>query len=383
MKSLKTGGEVDSWCTKCRLVLNHRIIAMVGPKPVRVECSTCSSHRDFRARPPGEKEAASPRSTKSGISEPRAPRMSSATKAEQARVTREVASREKAVTGRAVADFRKYTIHETFREGNLVKHTRFGDGVVTRIINADGIEILLQGRVADARTDASQGMTLAAGSAAPGRGASASAVGERPPADHPGALARGRSRLFWPRITASSEEASLEVLPAASSCRITSTASSIRCSFSRRRKRGSRPSPRRRSGRSRSSGRCSTRSVRSPSCAAATIRRKPGSESFENDELFKTVGHHLARGNLLIFPEGTSHNEPGLVKLRTERATMMLWGEGVARPRQSAFRRWASSSRLGMSFGPTSLCFMAPPARSRRWPHPRCPMRSACRRSRA
>ena len=143
MKSPKTGGEVDSWCTKCRLVLNHRIIAMVGPKPVRVECSTCSSHHNFRARPPGEKEAASPRSTKSGISEPRAPRMSSATKAEQARVTREV-TWEKAVTGRAVADFRKYTIHETFREGDLVKHTRFGDGVVTRIIDANKIEILFK-----------------------------------------------------------------------------------------------------------------------------------------------------------------------------------------------------------------------------------------------
>ena len=32
-KALKAGGEVDSWCTKCRLFLNHRIIAMLGAGP--------------------------------------------------------------------------------------------------------------------------------------------------------------------------------------------------------------------------------------------------------------------------------------------------------------------------------------------------------------
>lgn len=65
-KPLKTGGEVDSWCTKCRMVLNHRIIAMVGPKPVRVECSTCGSHHNYRARAPGEKAAAAPGGARTG-----------------------------------------------------------------------------------------------------------------------------------------------------------------------------------------------------------------------------------------------------------------------------------------------------------------------------
>lgn len=67
--------------------------------------------------------------------------------------------------------------------------------------------------------------------------------------------------------------------------------------------------------------------------AVPVVRRRddPTKAGGANDELFKTVGHHLARGgNILIFPEGTSHNEPGLVKLRTGPARMMLWGEGVA-----------------------------------------------------
>ena len=60
-KPLRAGGEVDSWCTKCRLVLNHRIIAMMGPKPVRVECSTCGSHHNYRGTAPGEKAPAGER----------------------------------------------------------------------------------------------------------------------------------------------------------------------------------------------------------------------------------------------------------------------------------------------------------------------------------
>jgi hypothetical protein len=147
MKALKTGGEVDSWCTKCRLFLNHRIIAMVGTKPVRVECSTCGSHHNYRARAPGDKAPAAGTGTGTrriaSSSEPRAPRVSSATKAEQARVSREQ-SWEKAVTGRALTDFRKYNIHETFREGDLIRHSRFGDGVVTRIIDANKVEILFK-----------------------------------------------------------------------------------------------------------------------------------------------------------------------------------------------------------------------------------------------
>jgi hypothetical protein len=143
MKPLKAGGEVDSWCTKCRLVLNHRIIAMVGSTPVRVECSTCGSHHNYRGRAPGDKAPAVESRRGAASAEPRAPRMSSATKAEQARITREQ-SWEKAVMGRAVNEFRRYNVHEAFKEGDLVKHSKFGDGIVTRIIDAMKIEILFR-----------------------------------------------------------------------------------------------------------------------------------------------------------------------------------------------------------------------------------------------
>ena len=148
-KPLKAGGEVDSWCTKCKLVLNHRIIAMVGSKPVRVECSTCSSHHNFRATAPGDKAPAggsTRASSSSGSSGPRSVR--GPTKAQQAVMDRE-RTWEKSIAGKGVHDFRQYRVSEIFEEGDLVRHSKFGDGVVTRLLEGKKVEILFKD---DART---------------------------------------------------------------------------------------------------------------------------------------------------------------------------------------------------------------------------------------
>jgi hypothetical protein len=140
-KALKAGGEVDSWCTKCKLFLNHRIIAMVGGTPVRVECSTCSSHHNFRARPPGERAASPGRPSSGGA--PRSTRTPSVTKAQQAILERE-RMWEKAIAGKGVNEFKNYRVDELFAEGDLVRHKKFGDGVVTRIIDPKKVEILFK-----------------------------------------------------------------------------------------------------------------------------------------------------------------------------------------------------------------------------------------------
>jgi hypothetical protein len=143
-KALKAGGEVDSWCTKCRLFLNHRIIAMVGPKPARVECSTCGSHHNYRAAAPGEQPETSARSNAKRVGVSAAtPRTRGPTKAEQERTQREQ-SWEKAVSGKSPRDFKPYRVSGTFQSGELVRHPKFGDGVVTRIADAHKVEILFK-----------------------------------------------------------------------------------------------------------------------------------------------------------------------------------------------------------------------------------------------
>ena len=142
-KPLQTGGEVDSYCTKCRLVLNHRIVAMVGPLPKKVECSTCGSHHNYRAKAPGEKVAreggATPRSTRSSLG-PKAMREAAAAQAERDQVHHW----EKSIAGKGVSDFRAYRISERWTEGELVRHSKFGDGVITRILDAAKVEVLFK-----------------------------------------------------------------------------------------------------------------------------------------------------------------------------------------------------------------------------------------------
>jgi hypothetical protein len=149
-KPLRAGGEVDSWCTKCKLVLNHRVIAMVGGTPVRVECSTCMSHHNYRPRAPGDKapkepaaRGASSSSSSASSAAPRSTRVSSATKAQQAALEREK-SWEKATLGKTANEFKPYRVDQIFSEGDLIRHKKFGDGVVTRILDPKKVEILFK-----------------------------------------------------------------------------------------------------------------------------------------------------------------------------------------------------------------------------------------------
>jgi hypothetical protein len=104
-KPLKVAGEVDSWCTKCRLVLNHRIVSMKNGKAYQVECLTCRSTHLWRPNAPGEKPAASgggERASRSSASSaaPKSTRVTPAMRHEQ--------SWEKAIAGRGVSEFKSY-----------------------------------------------------------------------------------------------------------------------------------------------------------------------------------------------------------------------------------------------------------------------------------
>jgi 1-acyl-sn-glycerol-3-phosphate acyltransferase len=68
--------------------------------------------------------------------------------------------------------------------------------------------------------------------------------------------------------------------------------------------------------------------------AVPLVRRRdaPGKDASANDAAFERVAAHLASGgNVLIFPEGTSHSAPRLAPLRTGGARMLLLAEEHAR----------------------------------------------------
>jgi hypothetical protein len=144
-KALRVAGEVDSWCTKCRLVLNHRIVSLKTGKPYQVECLTCRTQHLWRPYSPGAKPAVS----ESGG------RLRSASEAPGARSAAGRSSRvtpamrheqqwEKAIAGRGVNEFKAYNVGGSFNEGDLLRHKKFGDGVVTRVIDVHKVEVLFR-----------------------------------------------------------------------------------------------------------------------------------------------------------------------------------------------------------------------------------------------
>ena len=50
--SLKVGGEVSSWCTRCREMRDHQIELMEKDRPKRVVCKVCKGSHLYRPQPP-------------------------------------------------------------------------------------------------------------------------------------------------------------------------------------------------------------------------------------------------------------------------------------------------------------------------------------------
>lgn len=145
-KSIKPGSEVDAWCTKCRMDLLHRIIAMEGPKIARVECRTCNGHHNYR-RPKSAPAvgANAERSPAKGAS----PRSSAAPMSARKMAAHEVERQrestwEKAVLGKPVASFRAYRPSQTFGSTDLIRHAKFGDGYIVRIIDRQKVEVMFK-----------------------------------------------------------------------------------------------------------------------------------------------------------------------------------------------------------------------------------------------
>jgi len=143
-KPLKPGDEVDSWCTKCRMDLMHRIIAMHNGRIIRVECRTCNGHHNYRKPKSAVSEprlatgrSASTRAASSGAGSPR--------KAAAAELERQREQTwEKAVLGQPIASFKAYRPSQTFSHGELIRHGKFGDGYIVRVIDRQKVEVMFK-----------------------------------------------------------------------------------------------------------------------------------------------------------------------------------------------------------------------------------------------
>ena len=123
-------GNVDGWCTKCKLLLAHTIIAMANNMPVKVKCNTCNSSHKFRPK-------------QSGISKPRAakPKSSARKVKTQEANYNDYMSR---LTDYDLTRVKIYSMDGSYKKDEIIEHFKFGVGIVLSLIPTNKIEMLFK-----------------------------------------------------------------------------------------------------------------------------------------------------------------------------------------------------------------------------------------------
>jgi hypothetical protein len=128
------GEDIDSWCTKCKMDLMHRIVAMVGTTPKRVLCLTCDSEHNYRAPKTGPAAAVK----KKRVTKKKA------TKTLGVRAAQKEQHWQELVGDRVDATFRRYNISTTFKEGDCIDHPKFGPGAVVALVPPGKISVVFR-----------------------------------------------------------------------------------------------------------------------------------------------------------------------------------------------------------------------------------------------
>ncbi len=132
MATHKVGGEVDAFCTRCKLTLAHTILAMVGTKIARVRCNTCGGDHVYRSAP-GTTDRPSSSASRGGTS-----RAASSPRAEKPEKV--VISFEEQLAGKDIANAPRYSPKDTYRVDQVIQHPTFGLGLVTAV-RGDKVDI--------------------------------------------------------------------------------------------------------------------------------------------------------------------------------------------------------------------------------------------------
>lgn len=122
---------------------------MVGEVVKKVECKTCGSHhlyrqpkseRDIKAAARVAAKSGEPKAASTGSRGSGAERLTAAQRAERDQTV----AWERAIAGQPTGAFKPYRINLTLGEGELIHHSKFGDGVVAKVIDRGKVEILFK-----------------------------------------------------------------------------------------------------------------------------------------------------------------------------------------------------------------------------------------------
>lgn len=132
----RVGGDILSFCAKCKMELAHVIVAMVDGGPAKVICKTCHSQHGYKRSHSANPRRATPTGQR--------PRLKTSTTA--TRLWEEKVSANKSPT-------RIYDVKDSFNLGDLINHNLFGVGVVEEVrgrkmvvLFREGEKVLIHGQ---------------------------------------------------------------------------------------------------------------------------------------------------------------------------------------------------------------------------------------------
>ena len=120
----KVGGDILSFCTKCRMELAHVIVSMLDGKPSKVECKTCRGTHRYKL---------------GGTTGPRTTR-TSAPKS----VVRASELWEQKMAQKTKADVSPYKANQRFNAGDVIQHPNFGVGIVEAVRSPTKIAVFFR-----------------------------------------------------------------------------------------------------------------------------------------------------------------------------------------------------------------------------------------------
>lgn len=135
MPQYKAGQEVDAWCTKCKMDLTHRIVAVVDGKPVKVECRTCYTTHVYRA----------PKNSPSAVAARVASGGPAAAPARAAAPRKPAPVEHVALVPPPGARIHPYRMTERFMKDQWLQHKTFGVGLVVSEVGSEKIEVRFDG----------------------------------------------------------------------------------------------------------------------------------------------------------------------------------------------------------------------------------------------
>ncbi len=123
--------ETLSYCTSCKMDLNHIIVAMKGDKIAKVQCLTCKKEHVYRAP--------------KGAAEPQVAKASKAKKTAEEPEDHSIEIEwEKLMSSHKDLPVKPYSIRGLFGLGDKLNHPVFGDGIVGKLIYPNKLEVIFR-----------------------------------------------------------------------------------------------------------------------------------------------------------------------------------------------------------------------------------------------